>query len=139
MAVAAGVKAGIHSVAFKARAGTVAVGMPNDGVGREDCLPASPQRAPGPRKILAEVHVGKGNVAEGTRTNSAGDVIEAQYLEALGRKVAVVNLDPANENYTYPVAADIHDLIDLDAAAAHCELGPNGALVYCFEYSEATV
>ena len=62
-----------------------------------------------------------------------------QYLEALGRKVAVVNLDPANENYTYPVAADIHDLIDLDAAAAHCELGPNGALVYCFEYSEATV
>jgi len=62
-----------------------------------------------------------------------------QYLEALGRKVAVVNLDPANENYTYPVAADIHDLIDLDAAAAHCELGPNGALVYCFEYLEANL
>ena len=62
-----------------------------------------------------------------------------QYLEALGRKVAVVNLDPANENYTYPVAADIHELIGLEAAAAHCELGPNGALVYCFEYLEANL
>jgi len=62
-----------------------------------------------------------------------------QYLEALGRKVAVVNLDPANENYTYPVAADIHDLVNLDAAAAQCELGPNGALVYCFEYLEANL
>ena len=62
-----------------------------------------------------------------------------QYLEALGRKVAVVNLDPANDNYTYPVAVDIHDLVDLDAAAAHCELGPNGALVYCFEYLEANL
>ena len=62
-----------------------------------------------------------------------------QYLEALGRKVAVVNLDPANENYTYPVAANIHELIGLEAAAAHCELGPNGALVYCFEYLEANL
>ena len=60
-----------------------------------------------------------------------------QYLQALGRKVAVINLDPANDNYTYPVAADIKDLILLDAAAAQCELGPNGALVYCYEFLEA--
>ena len=60
-----------------------------------------------------------------------------QYLQALGRKVAVINLDPANESHSYPVAADIQDLVLLEAAASQCELGPNGALVYCFEYLEA--
>ena len=57
-----------------------------------------------------------------------------QYLEALGRKVAVVNLDPANENYTYPVAADIRDLVPLDEVMGEMKLGPNGGLVYCMEY-----
>ena len=60
-----------------------------------------------------------------------------QYLEGIGRKVAVINLDPANENYTYPVAADIQDLVRLDAAAQDLNLGPNGALVYCYEFLEA--
>ena len=62
-----------------------------------------------------------------------------QYLEGIGRKVAVINLDPANENYTYPVAADIQDLVRLDAAAQDLNLGPNGALVYCYEFLEANL
>ena len=62
-----------------------------------------------------------------------------QYLEGIGRKVAVINLDPANENYTYPVAADIQELVRLDAAAQDLNLGPNGALVYCYEFLEANL
>jgi len=57
-----------------------------------------------------------------------------QYLTALGRQVAVINLDPANEELPYTAAADIRDLISLEAAAEQNGLGPNGALIYCYEY-----
>ena len=61
------------------------------------------------------------------------------YLTATGRKVAVVNLDPANDSMPYEPAADITELVALDSAAAQCELGPNGALLYCIEYLEANL
>ena len=57
-----------------------------------------------------------------------------QYLQSLGRKVAVVNLDPANDKLPYPVAIDIMDIVVLDSAARMHALGPNGALVFCLEY-----
>jgi len=63
----------------------------------------------------------------------------AQFLRGLGRKVAVVNLDPANDGLPYECACDVRELISLDGAAAECALGPNGALVYCAEYLEANV
>lgn len=56
------------------------------------------------------------------------------YLEALGRKVVVINLDPANDALPYEAFADVRELVSVDGAAAACELGPNGALVYCLEY-----
>ena len=62
-----------------------------------------------------------------------------QFLRGLGRTVAVINLDPANDVLPYEPAADIRDLISLEHAAAQCELGPNGALIYCLEYLEANV
>lgn len=62
-----------------------------------------------------------------------------QYLASVGREVAVVNLDPANDELPYDAAADIRDLISLEGAAQQCELGPNGALVYCLEYLEANM
>ena len=62
-----------------------------------------------------------------------------QFLTAAGRKVAVINLDPANENLPYEAAADIRELVSLDGAASQHTLGPNGALVYCLEYLEANV
>jgi GTPase SAR1 family protein len=62
-----------------------------------------------------------------------------QFLGSLGRKVAVINLDPANDVLPYQPAADIRDLISLEGAAEQCELGPNGALVYCAEFLEANV
>ena len=38
-----------------------------------------------------------------------------QYLAALGRQVAVINLDPANETLPYTAAADIRDLVSQEA------------------------
>ena len=49
-----------------------------------------------------------------------------QYLSALGRKVAVINLDPANDAVPYDCAVDIMDLVSLEAVMRETKLGPNG-------------
>ena len=49
-----------------------------------------------------------------------------QFLELLGRKVAVVNLDPANAALPYPVAVDVSDLVALENVQQEMKLGPNG-------------
>jgi GTPase SAR1 family protein len=60
-----------------------------------------------------------------------------QLLSALGRPVAVVNLDPANDALPYPCAIDVSELVTLhDAMDAHA-LGPNGAMLFCLEHLEA--
>ncbi|XP_042721627.1 GPN-loop GTPase 3 isoform X1 [Lagopus leucura] len=59
-----------------------------------------------------------------------------QHCEALGRAVQVVNLDPAAEFFSYPVMADIRELIEVDDVMEDDSLrfGPNGGLVFCMEY-----
>ena len=52
----------------------------------------------------------------------------------MGRRIAIINLDPANENIPYTPAVDISDLIQLDAVMDELKLGPNGGLVYCIDY-----
>ena len=59
-----------------------------------------------------------------------------QFLQSLGRTCVIINLDPANDVLPYEAAVDIRELISLEGAAAECELGPNGSLVYCLEYLE---
>ncbi|KAJ2158567.1 hypothetical protein GGF46_003686 [Coemansia sp. RSA 552] len=59
-----------------------------------------------------------------------------QFLNALGRKTVVVNLDPANDRVPYTCAVDIEDLITLEDAMDAHDLGPNGGMVYCIEYLE---
>ncbi|ETN62365.1 ATP-binding domain 1 family member B [Anopheles darlingi] len=59
-----------------------------------------------------------------------------QFLEKIGRGVAVVNLDPANENMQYKSAVDIMRLITVQDAMRQFSLGPNGALLYCMEFLE---
>lgn len=49
-----------------------------------------------------------------------------QYLTALNRKVAVVNLDPANDLLPYECAVDIMDLVCLEEVMQETSLGPNG-------------
>jgi len=56
------------------------------------------------------------------------------HFEAIGRPAHVVNLDPAAEHFSYPVAIDIRDMIQLDDAMEELALGPNGGLIYCMEY-----
>nr|XP_056702402.1 GPN-loop GTPase 2 [Euleptes europaea] len=60
-----------------------------------------------------------------------------EFLSAIGRKVAVVNLDPANEGIPYQCAVDISELITLTDVMENLKLGPNGGLIYCMEYLEA--
>ncbi|ELU07174.1 hypothetical protein CAPTEDRAFT_165120 [Capitella teleta] len=59
-----------------------------------------------------------------------------EFLTALGRKVAVVNLDPANDALPYACEVDISELITLSDVMDRLSLGPNGGLVYCMEYLE---
>jgi GTPase SAR1 family protein len=49
-----------------------------------------------------------------------------QYLTAVGRKVALVNLDPANDVLPYQPDVDIADLVCLDSVMQELHLGPNG-------------
>uniref|UniRef100_A0A3Q2PX45 GPN-loop GTPase 3 n=1 Tax=Fundulus heteroclitus TaxID=8078 RepID=A0A3Q2PX45_FUNHE len=59
-----------------------------------------------------------------------------QHAESLNRSVQVVNLDPAAEYFSYPVMADIRELIQVDDVMEDDSLrfGPNGGLVFCMEY-----
>ncbi|CAN1346000.1 GPN-loop GTPase 3 [Linum perenne] len=59
-----------------------------------------------------------------------------QHCEAVGRSIHIVNLDPAAENFDYPVAVDIRELINLEDVMEELGLGPNGALMYCMEELE---
>lgn len=60
-----------------------------------------------------------------------------QLFTALNRPLAVVNLDPANDNIPYPCAIDISNLITLEDVMREHGLGPNGGMLYCMEYLEA--
>lgn len=59
-----------------------------------------------------------------------------QLMEGIGRKVAVVNMDPANETLPYKCTVNIAELITLSDVMNELRLGPNGGLVYCMEYLE---
>lgn len=63
----------------------------------------------------------------------------SKFLESIGRKVAVINIDPANENMEYVPAIDISELIKHEDVMTDFGLGPNGALVHCMEFLETNV
>ncbi|XP_014482167.1 PREDICTED: GPN-loop GTPase 2 [Dinoponera quadriceps] len=65
--------------------------------------------------------------------------VMSKFLESIGRKVAVINIDPANENMEYTPAVDISELIRHEEVMTHFGLGPNGALVYCMEFLETNI
>jgi GTPase SAR1 family protein len=56
------------------------------------------------------------------------------HSQTLNRKVHCVNLDPAAEAFDYPVSIDIRELIGLDDVMEELEYGPNGGLIFCFDY-----
>lgn len=58
------------------------------------------------------------------------------HCETTKRVVNVINIDPAAEEFAYPVTADVRELIGIDDVmeAEDLKLGPNGGLVFCMEY-----
>ena len=60
-------------------------------------------------------------------------------MSGIGIKVAVVNLDPANDSLPYVCSVDISELITLSDVMDLLHLGPNGGLVYCMEYLERNI
>ena len=46
----------------------------------------------------------------------------------MNRKVAVVNLDPANDQLPYQCAINIEDLVTLENVMNELGLGPNGGV-----------
>ncbi|OWF53989.1 GPN-loop GTPase 2-like [Mizuhopecten yessoensis] len=63
----------------------------------------------------------------------------SEFLTSLGREVAVINLDPANEHLPFKCALDIADLVKLEDVMELLKLGPNGGLIYCMEYLEKNI
>ena len=59
-----------------------------------------------------------------------------QFLSAIGRKCSVVNIDPANDQTSYPCAVDIRSLVTVDEVMTEEDLGPNGAMLYALEELE---
>lgn len=60
-----------------------------------------------------------------------------QFLSAIGRKLCIINLDPANDYLPYPKCAlDIRNYITLEEIMQELNLGPNGGLVYALETFE---
>ena len=59
-----------------------------------------------------------------------------EFLTGIGRKVAIINLDPANDVLPYECAVDVSSLVTLTDVMENLKLGPNGGLIYCMEYLE---
>lgn len=57
-----------------------------------------------------------------------------QHLKNNRRSCFYVNLDPAAEDFVYEPDFDIKELISLEDVMEELHLGPNGGLIYCFEF-----
>jgi GTPase SAR1 family protein len=56
------------------------------------------------------------------------------HLRNNRRSCFYVNLDPAAEEFVHAPDLDIKDLISLEDVMEEMGLGPNGGLIYCFEF-----
>ncbi|KAI0166015.1 GPN-loop GTPase 3 like protein [Xylariaceae sp. FL1272] len=56
------------------------------------------------------------------------------HLQLNRRSAFYVNLDPAAESFEHTPDLDIKDLISLEDVMEEMGLGPNGGLIYCFEF-----
>jgi GTPase SAR1 family protein len=57
-----------------------------------------------------------------------------QHLQHSRRSCFYVNLDPAATDFAYEPDLDIRDLISLEDVMEEMGLGPNGGLIFCFEF-----
>lgn len=73
--------------------------------------------------------LGPAGVGKSTFCNSI-----ISHMQTIGRRAHIVNLDPAAEPTDYEFTIDIRDLISLQDVMEEMDLGPNGGLIYCFEF-----
>ncbi|ODV80522.1 putative transcription factor Fet5 [Suhomyces tanzawaensis NRRL Y-17324] len=73
--------------------------------------------------------LGPAGVGKSTFCNSI-----ISHMQSIGRRAHIVNLDPAAEATEYEFTIDIRDLISLQDVMEEMDLGPNGGLIYCFEF-----
>lgn len=59
-----------------------------------------------------------------------------QFMTAIERPCATVNLDPANDHTSYDADLDVRELVKLDDIMRDEELGPNGGMLYAMEELE---
>lgn len=57
-----------------------------------------------------------------------------EHLKTNRRSCFYINLDPAAEEFVYQPDLDIKELITLEDVMEEMHLGPNGGLIYCFEF-----
>lgn len=57
-----------------------------------------------------------------------------EHLHNMRRSCFYVNLDPAAEAFAYEPDLDIRELVTLEDVMEELGLGPNGGLIYCFEF-----
>eukprot|EP00899_Mesostigma_viride_P010331 jgi/Mesvir1/1929/Mv22955-RA.1 len=62
-----------------------------------------------------------------------------QFLELVGRKTAVINMDPANDHLPYKCTVNIEELVTHQDAMEEYSLGPNGGLLFCMDYVSANM
>lgn len=64
----------------------------------------------------------------------------AEILTELGRRVIIVNIDPANDaNLPYKPTIDISTLVKTEEIMETLSLGPNGGLIYAMEYLDENI
>lgn len=57
-----------------------------------------------------------------------------EFLQGVGRKSCVLNLDPANDRLPYECDVDVRNLVEAEEVQTELGLGPNGSMVYCMDY-----
>ncbi|KAI9219831.1 GPN-loop GTPase, partial [Blastocladiella britannica] len=97
---------------------------------------------------FGQLVIGQPGAGKSTYCRAAALALGSLY----GRRCAIVNLDPANDDrhnavddtsdnssFSGPAAISIHDLISLQDAMDAYGLGPNGGIMYCMEYLAANL
>ncbi|RDX65930.1 GPN-loop GTPase 2, partial [Mucuna pruriens] len=88
----------------------------------------------GRKMVFGQVVVGPPGSGKTTYCNGM-----SQFLSLIGRKVAIINMDPANDSLPYECTVNIEDLVKLSDVMVEHSLGPNGGLVYCMDYLEKNI
>merc|ERR1711998_701768 len=52
----------------------------------------------------------------------------------IGRKSAIINLHPSSTTLLYDPIVDINELVSIDSVQDKLNVGPNGGMLYCFDY-----